>query len=120
MNTLIRLTLLFLSTWMVQAQSIQLSMSSQFLARGEQAVLEIMLSEIDPPETLRVPSVPGVTIQSRGFGGPNATILPGRKLGYVYQFQLSTFEVGKPCGRSPLIASVWRKRRPLASLLEGR
>jgi tetratricopeptide (TPR) repeat protein len=95
MNTLIRITLLFLSTWMVQAQSIQLSMSSQFLARGEQAVLEVMLSEIDPPENLRIPSVPGVTIQSRGFGGPNATILPGRKLGYIYQFQLSSFEVGK-------------------------
>ena len=95
MNALIRITLLFLTTLIAHGAAIQVTMSSQFLARGEQAVLEVMLSEIDPPETLRVPSIPGVSIQARGFGGPNATILPGRKLGYVYQFQLSSFDVGK-------------------------
>lgn len=95
MNSFLRILFLCLSPFVAQAASIQVTMSSQFLARGEQAVLEVLLSEIEPPETLRLPSIPGVSLQSRGFGGPNATILPGRKLGYVYQFQISSFEVGK-------------------------
>lgn len=95
MNALIRTVYFLLLSFFANGASIQVTMSSQFLARGEQAVLEVMLSEIEPPETLRMPSIPGVTLQSRGFGGPNATILPGRKLGYVYQFVLSSFEPGK-------------------------
>jgi tetratricopeptide (TPR) repeat protein len=95
MNRFLPFLLTMFCLGLAHAASIQMTMSSQFLARGEQAVLEITLSEIEPPETLRVPTVPGVTIQSRGFGGPNTTILPGRKLGYVYQFQLSSFQNGK-------------------------
>ncbi|TAE92135.1 MAG: hypothetical protein EAZ81_03720 [Verrucomicrobia bacterium] len=95
MNSLFRLMLLVLSCASAHAASLQMNMSSQFLARGEQAVLEVLLSEIEPPDTLILPKVEGVSIQSRGFGGPNATILPGRKLGYIYQFQVSSFEVGK-------------------------
>lgn len=95
MNSFLRFAFLLLCPFLASAASIQATMSSQFLARGEQAVLEVLLAEIEPPETLRMPSIPGVSMQARGFGGPNATILPGRKLGYVYQFQLSSFEVGK-------------------------
>lgn len=95
MNALLRLTLLILSPLLAQAASLQVTMSSQFLARGEQAVVEVQLEEIEPPETLRMPAIPGVSLQSRGFGGPNSIILPGRKLGYVYQFVLSSFEPGK-------------------------
>lgn len=95
MNSFLRFAFLLLCPFFARAASIQVTMSSQFLARGEQAVLEVLLSEIEPPETLRMPSIPGVTMQARGFGGPNATILPGRKLGYIYQFQLSSFDVGK-------------------------
>jgi tetratricopeptide (TPR) repeat protein len=84
-----------LATSLVRGASIEATLSSQFLVRGEQAVLEVMLSEVSPPEEMRIPSIPGVTIQSRGFGGPNATILPGRKLGYIYQFALSSFEKGR-------------------------
>ncbi len=87
--------LIALTCTSAHAAALQMNMSSQFLARGEQAVLEVLLSEIEPPETLNIPQVAGVSIQSRGFGGPNATILPGRKLGYIYQFQVSSFEVGK-------------------------
>ena len=95
MNTFFRFVCFFLSSCLVHAASINVSLSSQFLARGEQAVLEVILSDIEPPETLRIPAMQGVSLQARGFGGPNAIILPGRKLGYVYQFQLSSFEVGK-------------------------
>jgi tetratricopeptide (TPR) repeat protein len=80
---------------LLQAASIDVALSSQFLARGEQAVLEITLTDVNPPEELQLPAIPGVTLQARGFGGPNTTILPGRKLGYVYQFALTSFEVGK-------------------------
>ncbi|MFM2298367.1 MAG: hypothetical protein RL117_2074 [Verrucomicrobiota bacterium] len=95
MNSLSRLLLFVFTCASAHAAALQMNLSSQFLARGEQAVLEILLSEIEPPETLNIPQVAGVSIQSRGFGGPNATILPGRKLGYIYQFQVSSFEVGK-------------------------
>ncbi len=95
MNALLRIAFFLLASIFVHGASIQVTMSSQFLARGEQAVVEVLLSEIEPPETLRMPAIPGITMQARGFGGPNTTILPGRKLGYVYQFVLSSFEPGK-------------------------
>ncbi|MFM2171128.1 MAG: hypothetical protein RI957_1357 [Verrucomicrobiota bacterium] len=95
MNALFRTAFLLLVPLFTHGASIQVTLSSQFLARGENAVLEVQLSEIEPPETLRMPAIPGVTLQSRGFGGPNTTILPGRKLGYIYQFILSSFEPGK-------------------------
>lgn len=77
-----------------QAASIEVSLSSRFMVRGEQTVMEITLTDVSPPESLRLPAIPGVVVQPRGFGGPNTTILPGRKLGYVYQYQISSFEPG--------------------------
>lgn len=88
-------TSLLLLCGSLSAASIDVTMSSQFLARGEQAVLEVQLTEVEPPETLRLPAVAGVSIQSRGFGGPSTMILPGRKLGYVYQYIVSSFESGE-------------------------
>lgn len=98
MNSLItKLFTLALLCTSLRAASIDVTLSSQFLARGEQALLEVQLQvdgNIDPPENLRMPSIPGVSLQARGFGGPNTTYLPGRKLGYVYQFVISSFESG--------------------------
>ena len=94
-NILTSLLFPLLTSGLVRAAAIEATISSQFLVRGEQAVLEVMLSEVSPPEEMRIPAIPGVTIQSRGFGGANATILPGRKLGYIYQFALSSFEKGR-------------------------
>lgn len=96
MNSL--LSKLFLFLWLctlLRAATIEVNMSSQFLARGEQAVLEVQLTGVEPPDTLRMPNIPGVSIQSRGFGGPNHVFLPGRVPGYVYQFVISSFETGK-------------------------
>jgi tetratricopeptide (TPR) repeat protein len=95
MNSSLRIILFLLTPLIAHAASLQVTMSSQFLARGEQAIVEVQLEEIEPPETLRMPSIPGVSIQARGFGGPSSIMLPGRKYGYVYQFVLTTFEPGK-------------------------
>ncbi len=95
MNAFTRIIFFLFLSLFAQGAAIQVTMSTQFLARGENAVVEVLLSEIEPPETLRMPAIPGVTLQSRGFGGPNTTILPGRKIGYIYQFVLSSFEPGK-------------------------
>ncbi len=79
---------------LTQAASLEVSLASRFIVRGEQTVMEITLADVTPPESLRLPAIPGVVVQPRGFGGPNTTILPGRKIGYVYQYQISSFEVG--------------------------
>lgn len=69
-------------------------MSSRFLARGERAMLEIGVSGARPPA---MPTIP----ESRDFDirpnrrEPQAKLLPGRKLEYVYEFMISGYNVGR-------------------------
>jgi hypothetical protein len=67
-------------------------MSSRFLARGEQALLEIAIAGENPLAVPVIPAVPGVEI--RAFGGARPRQSPGRRVEFVFPFLVSSYEVG--------------------------
>lgn len=68
-------------------------LSSRFLARGEQAVLEICVTGAPPNSSPQIKNISGVQITSTGRG-PQTRLLPGRKLEYVFDFIVSSYEIG--------------------------
>jgi tetratricopeptide (TPR) repeat protein len=68
--------------------------STRFLARGEQALLEVAVTGSQPTAMPRIPAVNGVEIQPTGRGIV-PKMLPGRKLEYVLEFVVSSFAVGR-------------------------
>jgi BatD DUF11 like domain len=86
---------LFFCIGNVFAVSVRANVSSQFLVRGEQAILQLLITDAEPLERLVIPPIPGFSIKSFNMGEAQTTMLEGRKLGYVYQFGISSFEVGK-------------------------
>ena len=68
-------------------------LSTCFLARGEQALLEVSVVGSEPKSLPVITSVKNVLIQSAGRG-PQTRMLPGRKLEYVFEYILSSYEVG--------------------------
>ena len=68
-------------------------LSSRFLARGEQALLQLCITGSEPEASPRIPNVKDVTIQSAGFG-PQLTF-NGRKPEYAFPYYISSYEVGK-------------------------
>jgi hypothetical protein len=71
------------------------NLSSQFLVRGEAAVLEIVVSEGQPEAMPAVPEIPGVSVRNDMFGRPETRVLAGRTLAYVFQYSLASFTPGK-------------------------
>jgi tetratricopeptide (TPR) repeat protein len=68
-------------------------LSSSFLARGEQALLEIMITGGQPAELPRIPAVKNLAIQPSGRD-PLTRMLPGRRLEYVFQYIVASYETG--------------------------
>ncbi|MEO8615677.1 MAG: hypothetical protein ABI600_11095 [Luteolibacter sp.] len=68
-------------------------LSTCFLARGEQALLEVSIVGGEPKSLPVITSVKNVLIQSAGRG-PQTRMLPGRKLEYVFEYIISSYEVG--------------------------
>lgn len=68
-------------------------LSSRFLARGEQALLEIAVTGDQPSAFPKIPSVPGVEIQMVGQG-PRPQQARGRKLEFIFEYRLSCYDVG--------------------------
>ncbi len=67
-------------------------LSSRFLARGEQALLEIAVTGNQPPESPHIPAVKGLEIQAADRG--TIRQIPGRKVEYVFAYIISTYELG--------------------------
>jgi hypothetical protein len=67
-------------------------LSTRFLARGEQALLEIAVAGNQPPELPTLPKMKDMEIQLAGRGSVRA--IPGRKLEYVFDFLVSSYEMG--------------------------
>lgn len=86
-------------TWMgaplASAQSLAVSSSSQFLMVGEQALVEYTLAGAQGPEKLNLPEIPGCVLRPLGLGGPSTTLLSGRRIGFVYQYLLTSTTPGK-------------------------
>ncbi|MFT3990357.1 MAG: tetratricopeptide repeat protein [Luteolibacter sp.] len=69
-------------------------LSSRFLARGEQAWLEVTVSGNDPGDPPQIPQIKDVIVRPAGFGA-QARILRGRKLEYAFRYFISSYAVGK-------------------------
>ncbi|MFT4177365.1 MAG: hypothetical protein QM627_12010 [Luteolibacter sp.] len=69
-------------------------LSSRFLARGEQAWLEVTISGNDPGDPPPMPRIKDVDIRPAGFGA-QARILRGRRLEYAFRYFISSYAVGK-------------------------
>lgn len=68
--------------------------STRFLARGEQALLEVAVTGAQPTAMPQIPAVNGVEIRPTGRGIVTK-LLPGRKLEYVLEFVVSSYAVGR-------------------------
>jgi tetratricopeptide (TPR) repeat protein len=71
------------------------SLSTRFLARGEQAVLRISSINAMPDRAPQVQAPAGVLIQDTGFGG-DARQLPGRRqIEHSFRYLVTSYEVGR-------------------------
>lgn len=83
-------------SWLpVEAQSVEASISSRYLVRGETAVFEVLVAEGQPNAAPVIPSIPDVAVRSEGLGMPRTRILPGRAMGYAFEFSVTSTVVGK-------------------------
>ncbi|MES2475647.1 MAG: BatD family protein [Verrucomicrobiota bacterium] len=87
------LTLLLLATGVASAQPIS-RLSTSFLVRGEQATLEVAVSDGTPIGQPEITQVKDIRIQETNLG-PLTQMIPGRNLEYVYQYRVTGYEVGK-------------------------
>ena len=69
-------------------------LSSSFLARGEQALLEVSVVGSQPDDIPEIGRIANVTIQPSGRG-PQARMLPGRKLEFIFEYIVTSYEIGK-------------------------
>ena len=67
-------------------------LSTRFIARGEQALLEVSVAGTQPESLPVIEPIKNVAIQSAGRG-PQTRMLPGRKLEYVFEFIVTSYEV---------------------------
>ena len=72
---------------------VQSRLSTRFLARGEQALLELSVTGRQPSGYPEIPVVEGVVIRPTGRG-PQTQLLPGRRLEYVFEYLVSSYETG--------------------------
>ena len=69
-------------------------LSTSFIARGEQAVLEVSVTDSQPTGTPRITQLNNVRIQETNIG-PLTRLMPGRKLEYVFQYNVISYEIGR-------------------------
>jgi hypothetical protein len=69
-------------------------LSSRFLARGEQALLEIAITGTRPDEFPEIPAVQGVEIRQAGRV-PQTRLLAGRRLEHVFTYLVSSYDTGR-------------------------
>ena len=68
-------------------------LSTSFLARGEQALLEVSSVGAQPTEVPEISSIPNVSIRPTGRP-PLTRMLPGRKLEYIFEYLVTSYEIG--------------------------
>ena len=69
-------------------------LSTAFLARGEQALLEVAVSGGKPTEMPEIPAVAKTDIRPLGRG-LQTRMLPGRKLEYVFEYLVTSYDIGR-------------------------
>ncbi len=69
-------------------------LSTTFLARGEQALLEVSIANGQPEDVPEISAVPNVTIVPTGRGA-TPRMLPGRRMEFAFEYIVSSYEIGK-------------------------
>ncbi|HEX7260470.1 MAG TPA: hypothetical protein VF258_01530, partial [Luteolibacter sp.] len=69
-------------------------LTSSFLARGEQALLEIAVAGGQASEIPEISAIPNISIVPSGRP-PRTGILPGRRLEIIYEYIISGYETGR-------------------------
>ncbi len=69
------------------------TLSSRFLARGEQALLEVAVTGTQPETYPELPAVDNVEIRPAGRGA-QTRLMPGRRLEHVFSYLVSSYETG--------------------------
>ena len=69
-------------------------LSTSFIARGEQATLEVAITGGQPTGTPKITQLDNVRIQETNIG-PLTRLMPGRKLEYVFQYNVVSYEIGR-------------------------
>jgi hypothetical protein len=68
-------------------------MSTRFLARGEQALLEVAVTGGQPVAFPEIPAIENVEVIPASRGA-QTRLLPGRKLEYIFEYLVSSYQVG--------------------------
>ncbi len=68
-------------------------LSTSFIARGEQAILEVAIEDGTPVGQPQITQVPSIRIQETQ-NGPLTQFLPGRRVEFVYQYRVMGYDVG--------------------------
>lgn len=69
-------------------------LSTAFLARGEQALLEVAVTGGKPTEMPEIPAVANAEIRPIGRG-LQTRMLPGRRLEYVFEYVVTSYDIGR-------------------------
>lgn len=98
MNTWKNFTLSLVAIWAVLSSGAHgqttSRLTSSFLARGEQALLEVAVAGGQASEIPEISAVPNISIIPSGRP-PRTEMLPGRKLEFVYEYIISSYAIGK-------------------------
>jgi len=77
------------------AVTVEATLSSRFLVRGEQARLEITIAGDQPDGPPPTPKVDGLTLRSLDSGQPELRLLERRQLAYVFRYSVLSYDVGR-------------------------
>ncbi len=95
-NPLFTTIVTLMTAWLsspLRAQTIS-QLSSSFLARGEQALLEVCIAEIRADEIPEISPVADLIIEPSGRP-PLTRRMPGRRMEHVYEYIVASYKVGR-------------------------
>ncbi|MEO5913382.1 MAG: hypothetical protein ABIS50_04060 [Luteolibacter sp.] len=69
-------------------------LSTSFIARGEQATLEVAVAGGQPTGAPQITQLKNVRIHETNIG-PLTRLIPGRKLEYVFQYNVISYDIGR-------------------------
>jgi tetratricopeptide (TPR) repeat protein len=104
------LTLLCLGLAEFAPAQISARLSSRFLARGEQALLEVGITGTQPSDFPVIPASEGFEIRRNGAGA-QTRLQPGRRLEYVFEYIISSYQIGNhviPSFEVPVVGNSFR------------
>lgn len=94
LTIIFRVTVVLISLSCLSHGQVTGRLSTTFLARGEQAIFEISVAGGKPVGPPQVTQPKNIGIQEANLG-PLTRMMPGRRLEYVYQYNVMGYDVGR-------------------------